>query len=134
MLVQHTAHLQAFFQTRAIMLYVTTTPENIQSPLRALRLAAGISQRELARRIGEQNSNVAFWERTGKTPRADLLMPIAEALGCSVEQLLGQKVNRKAPKGGRMRQLFEAASELPRRQQDKIASVLEPFVNQHGKS
>jgi len=120
-----------FFKTRVIMLYVTTTPKDIHSPLKALRLAAGISQRELARRIGEQNSNIAYWERTGKTPRADLLAPIADALGCSIEDLLGRPAKRKIPTGGKMRQLFEAASELPRRQQEKIVSVLEPFVNQH---
>ena len=120
-----------FFKTRVMMFYVTTSKEDIHPPLKALRLAAGISQRELARRIGEQNSNIAFWEKTGKTPRADLLAPIANALGCSIEDLLGQPTKHKAPKGGKMRQLFEAASELPRRQQDKIISVLEPFVNQH---
>ena len=115
------------------MLYVTTTSKNTHSPLKALRLAAGISQRELARRIGEQNSNIAYWERTGKIPRSDLLAPIADALGCSVEDILGKPAKSKAPTGGKMRQLFEAASELPRRQQDKIISVLEPFVNQHSK-
>jgi transcriptional regulator with XRE-family HTH domain len=114
-----------------MMFYVTTTKEDINPPLKALRLAAGISQRELARRIGEQNSNIAYWEKTGKTPRADLLAPIADALGCTIEDLLGRPTKRKAPTGGKMRQLFEAASELPRRQQDKIVSVLEPFVNQH---
>jgi len=116
-----------------MMFYVTTTKEDIHSPLKALRLTAGISQRELARRIGEQNSNIAYWEKTGKTPRADLLAPIAEALGCTIEDILGRPSKRKAPTGGKMRQLFEAASELPRRQQDKIISVLEPFVNQHSK-
>jgi hypothetical protein len=30
-----------------------------------------------------------------------------------------------------MRQLFEAASRLPRSQQQKVAAVLEPFVLQH---
>ncbi len=32
---------------------------------------------------------------------------------------------------GKMKQLFEAASRLPRSQQQKIAAVLEAFVNQH---
>jgi hypothetical protein len=32
---------------------------------------------------------------------------------------------------GKMKQLFEAASQLPRSQQQKLAAVLEAFVNQH---
>jgi hypothetical protein len=32
---------------------------------------------------------------------------------------------------GKMKQLFEAASRLTRSQQQKIAAVLEAFVNQH---
>jgi hypothetical protein len=33
-----------------------------------------------------------------------------------------------------MKQLFEAASQLPRSQQQKLAAVLEAFVNQHAPS
>ncbi len=114
------------------MFCVTIQKDSI-STLKTLRVAAGISQRELARRIGEQNSNIAYWENKGKSPRADLLLPIAEALGCTVEQLLGEAPKRKAPKGGKMRQLFDQASQLPRRQQEKIVAILEPFVNEHAK-
>jgi len=37
---------------------------------------------------------------------------------------------REAGPVGRMRKLFEAASKLPRSQQEKIAATLETFVNQ----
>lgn len=121
-----------FFKTRDTVPPVNEV-QNGKSQLRSLRLRAGISLRELARRIGEQHSNVVYWERSDKPPRADLLIPISEALGCSVEELLGEPPRRKAPKGGKMRQLFEEASKLPRRQQEKIVSILEPFVNEHSK-
>ncbi len=48
--------------------------------------------------------------------------------------MLGETGKRKrasAEPTGRMRRLFEAASKLPRSQQEKIAAVLEAFVNQH---
>jgi hypothetical protein len=35
------------------------------------------------------------------------------------------------PTAARMRRVFEAASKLPRSQQEKIAAVIEAFVNQH---
>jgi transcriptional regulator with XRE-family HTH domain len=102
------------------------------SRLRALREARGISARELARQIGEDSSNVSFWERTGALPRSNVLIPIAKTLGVTVEELLGEeKPSRVISPGGRARQLFDAVSKMPRRQQEKILDILEPFVRQH---
>ncbi len=104
------------------------------SRLRTLRQARGISVRELARQIGEQSSNVSFWERTGTLPRSDVLLPIATALGVTVEQLLGEeKPSRVISPGGRVRQLFEAVSKMPRNKQEMILKMLEPFVREHAK-
>jgi transcriptional regulator with XRE-family HTH domain len=101
------------------------------SHLRSLREAAGISQRELARQIGQDQSNVRYWETTGKIPRSDVLMPMAKALGVTVEELLGEPKARRSPApGGKVRQMFEAVSRLPRRQQQKIVDLLEPFVRE----
>ena len=59
--------------------------------------------------------------------------PMALALGVSVDELSGRTEKKCTGVGptGRMRRLFEAASKLPRSQQEKIAAVLEAFVNQH---
>jgi transcriptional regulator with XRE-family HTH domain len=101
------------------------------SRLKALREAAGLSQRELARLLGQDQSNIHYWESTGKAPRSDVLVPMAKALGVTVEELLGQpKPSRVTAPGGRARQLFEAVSRMPRRQQDKVLDILEPFVRQ----
>jgi hypothetical protein len=59
---------------------------------------------------------------------------MARALGVSVDELLGETdKKRRAGAGptGRTRRLFEAASKYPRSQQEKIAAVIEAFVNQH---
>jgi transcriptional regulator with XRE-family HTH domain len=101
------------------------------SRLRQLREAAGLSQRELARMIGQEQSNVRYWEHSDKPPRSDVLAPMAQALGVTVEDVLGlPKPRRVLAPGGKVRQLFEEVSRLPRRQQDKIVSLLEPFVVQ----
>ena len=66
--------------------------------------------------------------------RRDLPPPMAQTLGISVDELLGEtEKKRRAGAGptGRMRRLFEAAFKLPRSQQEKIAAVIEAFVNQH---
>ena len=48
---------------------------NNASRLRALREAAGLSQRELARQIGQDQSNIRYWEQSGNFPRSDVLIP-----------------------------------------------------------
>lgn len=106
-----------------------STPQATAARLKAFREAAGLSQRELARQIGEQSSNVRYWETSGNLPRSNVLIPMAKALGVTVEELLGEaKPKRVVSPGGKMRQLFEAASRLPRSQQQKVTAVLEAFV------
>ncbi len=103
-----------------------------QTQLTELREQAGLTVRELARQIGTSHTNVMYWERTGKVAKAEFLLPIANALGVTIEEVLGEPRPRKTViAGGRMGQLFDAASRLPRSQQSKIISVLEPFVERH---
>lgn len=120
--------MQALFSTRAYLVAMTTK----KSTLRTLREQAGLTLRELSRMIGENPSNVCYWETSGQTPRSDVLLPIAKALGITVEELLGEsKPIRVVGPGGRLGQVLEAASKLPRRQQQKIAEVVEALISQH---
>jgi transcriptional regulator with XRE-family HTH domain len=101
--------------------------------LRALREAAGLSQRDLAARLGIHHSNIGYWERSGQPPRSDLLASMADALGVSIDQVLGRTTRRThavAP-NGRSRLAFQAVSRLPKRQQQKIVEVVEALVAQH---
>ena len=100
-----------------------------KSRLRTLREAAGLTVRELARQIDEQHTNVLYWETSGNLPRSNVLVPMAKALGVTVEEMLGQPRSKKvlAP-GGRLGRVVETISRLPRRQQDKIVDVIETFV------
>ncbi len=122
---------------QAVFPFVAYTPgmaKKTASHLRRLREAKGLSVRELARQIGEQHTNVLYWESSGAPPRADVLVPIATALGVTVEELLGHdKPGRVTAPGGRMRQLFERASKLPRSQQAKIVEFVEAFVERQEK-
>jgi hypothetical protein len=59
---------------------------------------------------------------------------MARALVVLVDELLGETdKKRRAGAGptGRMRRLFDGVPKLPRPQQEKIAAVIEAFVNQH---
>jgi transcriptional regulator with XRE-family HTH domain len=101
--------------------------------LHTLREQAGLSQQQVADRLGLTQRAYAHWERNPVALRPDQLLGLAEALNVSVEDLVGANGTRRRGTGptGKMKQLFEAASRLPRNQQQKLTAVLEAFVNQH---
>lgn len=65
--------------------------------------------------------------------RPDQLLSLAQTLNVSVDDLVGTNGSKKRASGptGNVRQLFEAASRLPRSQQQKITALLEPFMAHH---
>ena len=58
------------------------------SPIAARRLAAGMTQGQLAERIGVAPQHVGRWERNERKPKIDALIRIADALGCDVRDLI----------------------------------------------
>jgi hypothetical protein len=61
----------------------------------------------------------------------DVLAPMAKALGVTVQDLLGEpRPGRALVPGGKLGQVFEQVSKLPRRQQDKIIEVVNALVAQ----
>ena len=101
--------------------------------LHALREQRGLSQQRLAEKLGLTQRTYAYWERNPVALRPDQLVKLADALGATVEQLLGDETAKQRGGGptGKMRALFEAASRLPRSQQKEIAAFLEPFIREH---
>jgi transcriptional regulator with XRE-family HTH domain len=97
--------------------------------LAALREQKGVSQGELAEAMGVTQSAVAHWERRSVALTPEQIKRIAEVLGVSFDSLFGaEPIAAKKTPSGKMWQLFEAASQLPKRQQHKIADVIEPFI------
>ena len=97
--------------------------------LAALRELKGISQGDLATAMGVSQSAVAHWERRSVAMTPDQIKRIASVLCVSFDSLFGAKpiTSAKMP-SGKMWQLFEAASRLPKRQQHKIVDVIQPFI------
>jgi len=96
------------------------------------RQAAGLSQVQLAEKLGVTQQMVGYLERQPVAMRPELLLQLSDALGMSLDELLGQSARpqRAAGPTGKMRRLFEAASKLPRSQQEKILAILQPFVRE----
>ena len=112
---------------------LTKPRPSIGKHLMELRVNAGLSQEDLAQRIGVPQQTIAFWEQSDKPPRSEVLLDLGNALGVRVETLLNEKavVKRNGGPKGKLRKIFEETSNLPRRQQDKIAEFVSAFVNQY---
>jgi transcriptional regulator with XRE-family HTH domain len=95
--------------------------------LRALREAAGLSQQQVADKLGMTQTAYAWWERNPVALRPDQLQSLAAALNLSVEELIGTNGSKKRGSGpvGKARQMFERVSQLPRATQQRILANVE---------
>ena len=59
-----------------------------KSPITAARLAADMTQGQLAEAVGCTQKDVSRWERGVYSPRVDVLVKMAEVLGCSIDDLI----------------------------------------------
>lgn len=95
------------------------------------RERAGISQVELARQLDTNQQTVAYWERKAVSLRSDVIIKLTEILDVSADELLGtgKRKRRTATRpAGKAGQLFEALSQLPRRQQERILATVEDMI------
>ena len=112
-----------------------TNKTNFAKRVIELREAAGLSQRQVAAHLGIAQSSYANWERFDVALKPHQLVALAEIFGVSVEELIAEQgKKRRGGPNGKMRQIFEAASRLPRAQQQKVVDVLQPFVAQHAQN
>lgn len=119
--------------------YLRAVPRKLRHPrpkqgqrLVSLRQAAGLSQAELARLVGESQANISFWERCDKPPRSDVLPKLAEVLGVRIQDLIeaaGPAATRVPV--GKVQQLFEEVRKLPRRKQERLVEVVSALLKEY---
>lgn len=56
--------------------------------VRRKRVAAGLSQVDLAERAGVSQPHISAMERGASSPSVEVLHALAEALGCDVEEIM----------------------------------------------
>ena len=59
--------------------------------IKELRKKANMTQEQLAEHIGTQQTTISSWEMGIQEPRANTLLRIARALGCSIEELFDEE-------------------------------------------
>jgi transcriptional regulator with XRE-family HTH domain len=98
--------------------------------LAALRLEKGLSQAQLAEKVGVTQQAYAGWERTTTALKPEHIASLADAFGISADELLGRTPTPKRGSGpaGRAHRAFEEVSALPRHQQQKIIETVEMLL------
>jgi transcriptional regulator with XRE-family HTH domain len=62
--------------------------KSIGEKIRGYRQRTGLSQNELAKRVGVTRAVVTAWESGKACPKLDKLCPLANALKCTIAELV----------------------------------------------
>lgn len=111
-------------------------PANSPAPdfgakLASARLAAGMTQADLANALGISQQMVDYYERRAKNPTAAFIQKAARALEVSVEDLLPSSKPPKKRKPGpdsEIEKRLRAIKQLPRERQKLVLQFLDSFL------
>lgn len=99
--------------------------------LSAVRRSKGLTQQQLADRLGIKRSLIDYYETRSPNPALDFIERAAAALEVSVAELLGSQPNASRSKPGPASQLqrkFEQVKLLPREKQKFILQFLDTVL------
>lgn len=97
--------------------------------LKAIRNAAGLSQREMAERVGVSNKVLSFYEQGRNTPDAVFIARFAEANQCSADYLLGLSDVKTQQADIRTICRQTGLSEAAVRQLEQYGKTCQPYLN-----
>jgi transcriptional regulator with XRE-family HTH domain len=112
----------------------TSDGETFGRRLARLRKEAGYSQRALADEIDISYRMVAYYEAQTTHPPANLLPTIADALGLTVDQLLGHRAVRtkKSPTNERLLRQLRQVEKLPPHARRSVLEHIDGLVAKYG--
>ena len=97
--------------------------------IRELRTERGMSQKELAAKIGVTQGAVYFWEKEINEPTVGYILKLATLFGVSVDELLSfeaQNSNQESTRSAEMMAMFNRLSEI---QQSLLISMAKELLN-----
>jgi transcriptional regulator with XRE-family HTH domain len=94
--------------------------------LKYARQKAGLSARELARRVGSSHSTILAYEAGKKVPVTTTFMRLIHACGYSIDFSLSPRLrgDEDNPKGAELQAVLDLAAEFPARHADTPDSKL----------
>lgn len=95
----------------------------------SLRQRAGLTQAELAARLGLRQQVVATYENATRRLPSSLSLPLCEIFGVSLEELFGVERGKAKPgRAPKLQKIFDAVAELPKHQQQRILGTVEDML------
>jgi transcriptional regulator with XRE-family HTH domain len=106
--------------------------ETVGQRLARLRKERGITQGELAQRLGISQPNISFYETGELRLHADVIIELTHILGVSADELLGlEKAPRPAAvKDRRVLQRLALIDRLPKRDRTALLRTINAFLAQ----
>lgn len=101
--------------------------------IQELRKKAGLSQTDLAQKIGISYTQMSRYEVKNVQPPADILKKIADVFGVSVDYLISGDSEEKAKatlKDTKLLQLFKAVEGMSEKDKNIITELISTFVFQ----
>jgi transcriptional regulator with XRE-family HTH domain len=105
--------------------------ESMADRIQILRKQAGLTQIELAGRIGVSKSQFIRYESKDVQPPADTLNQLADVLGTSVDYLISGDQSEKAKaslKNSELLQRFKEIDNLPEQEQSVLLKVISAYL------
>lgn len=102
--------------------------------MKRLREEAGLSQAELAARVGIHQPNISRIERGGQMPGADIILSLAQALGVSPDEIYRQAGHLVKEGAGEyttvtpLAELIELAARLDHQHQQLMVDIAEAMI------
>ena len=105
-----------------------------------MRARAGLTQGDVAERLGMSQRLLSYYEREASDIPASMLVPLADVLGVDVCWLLDVKpaascrkqAGKPGPKGY-LQERFEAVREMPRKDQQFVVKFLDQVLEDYGR-
>lgn len=108
-----------------------TAQETLGQRLARLRKEKGITQIELAARLGVSQPLVSEWERDALRLNSETILALVEILEVSADELLGlekSKTGNGAAPARRFTRRLQAITRLPKRDQEALLRTLDAFL------
>lgn len=128
--VPMTAHAETALTIFA-MAKAATHPDTIGRRIARTRKARGLTQTELASRIGTIQAVISDYESDRRRLHAEMIVRIAQALSVSADELLGtkaQKASTGAAMSLRLTRRMQKLEALPRAQQKFVLQTLDVLL------
>jgi len=108
--------------------------ETLADRIQTLRKQAGLTQVELADKIGVSKSQFIRYESKNVQPPANIINKLADALGTSVDFLISGDKNEKAKaslKNSELIQRFKEVDSLPEDEQGVLIKIISAYVRDY---